>query len=133
MDPANLRGGRMRVYPPDNEELRMIELDPTKDYDLQASERELERIQHDLAVAEEQLVEAQRALTIAQGRVYYHTYKPKRHEVLNPSTSVHGAQLYTYCMQLGYRFAMLNGKVHYAGTPSEGMVNTGINLEDVPA
>ena len=69
---------------------------------------------------------------VMQGRVYYYTFKPKRSEILNPSTSVNSAQLYTYCMQLGYRFAMHNDKVHYAGKPGEQMVNTGFKLEDVP-
>lgn len=82
---------------------------------------------------EEQLEEAKRQLVITEGRAHLVRLNPKRHEVLTPSVNHTANQLYTYCMQLGYRFVLLNDKVHYAGRPGEGLMNTGASLGDLPA
>lgn len=111
----------------------MIELDPNRDRDLQLAERKLREAEQELVLANEALLDAQVARIQAQGRVYYHTFKPKRHDVLNPSSQFDANTLYTYCMQLGYRFGMLNDTVHFAGKPGELMVDTGIKLDQVPS
>ena len=111
----------------------MIELDPNKDKHLQIAELELKAAEEAVLCAEEELRVAARNAVLAQGKVYYHTFKPKRHEVLNPSTQVTPDHLYALCMQLGYRFAMLNDTVHFAGKPGEQLVNTGFKLMELPA
>jgi hypothetical protein len=96
-----------------------------------AAEREVQAAEELVWSLEEQLKEAKRQLIIAEGRVHLARLAPKRHQVLTSSVNHNRDQLYTYCMQLGYQFALLNGKVHYAGRPGEGLMNTGASLEDL--
>jgi len=111
----------------------MVELDPNKDTGLQLAQQALKSAELQLHEAKDQLEKAFKALDLAQGRVYYETFKPKRHEVLNPTTQQTADHLYTLCMQLGYRFAVLNDTVHFAGRPGEQLVNTGKKLSELPA
>lgn len=111
----------------------MSDLDPTQPSTLVEAEAAHQKALQDLWIAEEQLENARRAVTLTSGLVNYYTFQPLRHQVLNPIAALSAQQLYTYCMQLGYNFAVMNGTVHYAGKPGELMVDTGLKLSDVPA
>lgn len=98
-----------------------------------AAQKAIDEIQNQIWILEAQIEEAKMAYFVAQGRFKVVKHRPKRHEVLIPTTQVPAQQIYTYCMQLGYRFALVNGTVHYAGLPGEGLINSGLKLEDLPA
>ena len=83
-------------------------------------------------MAEEQLENARLDRQRALGRLEVAKFQPKRHQVLNPPMKKTGAELYTLCTQLGYTFCINQGKVHFVGSPSDGLINTGLILEDLP-
>lgn len=101
--------------------------------ELAAAEQAAQAARELVWAMEEQLEEAKRQLTLTEGRVHLVRLNPKRHQVLTPSVNHNRDQLYAYCMQLGYSFALLNDKVHYAGRPGEGLMNTGASLGDLPS
>lgn len=108
-------------------------MNTTQPTTLVEAEAALQKAIQDQWIAEEQLENAKRAVTLANGLVNYFTFTPKRHEVLNPTGPFSASQLYTYCMQLGYRFAVYGTTVHFAGKPGEQLVDTGLTLEDLPS
>jgi len=101
--------------------------------EIRASAAVLELAQQDVWMAEEQLQNARSALMIAQGRHELAKLNPRRHQVLCPGVNLNGQQLYTSACQLGYQFVLQCEKVHYVGKPGEGLINTGVSIEELPA
>lgn len=75
--------------------------------------------------------EAQDAVLLAEGRVWLERERPTWKEILSPQVPTALSQLYTYCMQLGFKYAVFNDCIYRAGTPGEGMMNTGAKIEDI--
>lgn len=81
---------------------------------------------------EQQLEEAKRNLVRANGRLQVLKDKPSWKKIFCPQTITSLQQIYTTCMQTGYKYALWNGSIYMAGNPSEGMVDTGMIEGDIP-
>lgn len=95
------------------------------------AEREVQRAEQEVSFAEEALREAYAHLRRAEGKLLLQTVHLSWKDILVPKTSAMLENIYTACMQLGYGYALWNGRVFRAGAPGEGMVDTGIVEEDI--
>jgi hypothetical protein len=96
-----------------------------------AAEAGLEVALGNVMVAEDALEEAKRALTRAEGRLLLAKNAPTWKKILCPGIQTDLRQLYTNCMQLGYSYALFNGRIYVAGPPAKGMIDTGLTEEDI--
>jgi hypothetical protein len=81
--------------------------------------------------AEEALIDAKRALSLAEGRHWIAKDRPTWKQIFVPGVIMQPHELYTYCMQTGYSYALWNGKVFKAGRPAEQMIDTGALEADI--
>lgn len=117
----------MRIYPPDNEaaaiepvpDIRTIELDAVESAELAVFQ------------AEEALLEAKRVLKITEGRRWIVKDSPTWKQIFVPQMLMTPDQLYTQCMQTGYRYVLWNGRIYRAGRPGEQLIDTGVFEEDI--
>ena len=83
----------------------------------------LQSLKQQLTVAVWEVVRATAVLAVRKGQ-------PTRADILNPNVLLDLDKLYTYCMQLGYRFAVRNGTVWVAGLPGEQMMDSFLPYKD---
>jgi hypothetical protein len=81
--------------------------------------------------AEEALLDAKRALQKAEGHRWITMDRPTWKQIFVPGVIMQPHELYTYCMQTGYSYALWNGKIFKAGRPAEQMIDTGALEADI--
>lgn len=99
--------------------------------DVAAAEAAVKIAQDSIWHAEEALEEAKRTHTRAKGFLEFIKSRPTWKQILVPTVDMTMPYVYTACMQLGYSFALVNGKIYKAGLPGEQMMDTGMREEDI--
>lgn len=92
---------------------------------------EVERAFQAVCQAEEALYTAQTALKRAQGRALVAAEAPTWRQIFSPVTRITANDVYTYCMQTGYKWAVWEYKLYKIGSPAEQLIDTGLTAEDI--
>jgi hypothetical protein len=99
--------------------------------ELDAVESAVESAKQAVWQAEDALLDAKLALIAAEGRQWIVKDRPTWKQIFVPGVLMQLHEIYTYCMQTGYSYAMWNGRIFKAGRPSEQMIDTGAVEADI--
>lgn len=95
------------------------------------AEAEIRDLQQAVWEAEEALHTAKKALKLAEGRLAVAKEKPTWRQIFSPGVLMSSADIYTYCMQTGYSWAIWNNKLFKIGPPGDPFIDTGLTAEDI--
>jgi hypothetical protein len=98
---------------------------------LAATEIAVEQTKEAIWQAEEALGEAHRVHHQAKGYLAFIKNPPTWKKILCPSVDLGQSQAYAMCIQLGYEFVLLGGKIYKAGLPGEQLMDTGTVEADI--
>jgi hypothetical protein len=99
--------------------------------ELAKAEMDVKNTEEAIWQAEDAVVEAKRAHLRAKGYLAFVKDPPTWKKILCPYVGLGQPQAYTMCMQLGYGFVLLEGKIYKAGLPGEQLMDTGMVEGDI--
>lgn len=98
---------------------------------LEEAEAKVRKAEQEVFRCEEALEEAQRTLKLAKGRVFIAKEKPTWRQIFCPGVFLCQEDVYKYCMQTGYDYAIWNHKLYKMGPPGDQLIDTGATEDDI--